>query len=118
MSNLDEETLKALLLKSIRDEWIYILNRMGKGDISQLPLRDIAELCVHLSSGNYKTRKGLRDPSLIRANKSATGSVSRAEIGNMLDELKTDILGSLSEQLDTLKIQNKKKTEANALAIF
>ena len=118
MSNLDEETLKALLLKAIRDEWIDILNMMGKGDISQLPLHDIAELCVHLSRGKSKTGKGPRDPSLIRANKSATGSVSRAEIGNMLDEFKTDILGSLSEQLDTLKIQNKQKAEAEALAIF
>ena len=36
----------------------------------------------------------------------------------MLDEFKTDILGSLSEQLDTLKIQNKQKTEVDALAIF
>ena len=70
---------------------------MGKGDISQLPLNDIAELCVHLSRGKSKTGKGLRDPSLVRANKSATGSVSRAKIGNMLDEFKTDILGSLSE---------------------
>ena len=107
MSNVDEDTLKALLLKAIRDEWIDILNMMGKGDISQLSLHDIAELCVHLSRGKSKTKKGLRDPSLIRANKSATGSVSRAEIGNMLDEFKTDILGSLSEQLDTLKIHNK-----------
>jgi hypothetical protein len=118
MSNLDEETLKSLLLKAIRDEWIDILNMMGKGDISQLPLHDIAELCVHLSRGKSKTQKGPRDPSLLRANKSATGSVSRAEIGNMLDEFKTDILGSLSEQLDTLKIHNKQQAEAEALAIF
>ena len=34
MDNLDEYTLKALLLKSIRDERIDILNMMGKGDIS------------------------------------------------------------------------------------
>lgn len=80
MSNLGEETLKALLLKAIRDEWIDILNMMGKGDISQLPLHDIAELCVHLSRGISKTGKGPRDPSLIRANKSATGSVSRVWI--------------------------------------
>jgi len=118
MSNLDSENLKALLLKSIRDEWIDILNMMGKGDISQLPLHDIVKLRVHLSRGKSKTEKGPRDPSLIRANKSPTGSVSRAEIGNMLDEFKTDILGRLSEQLDTLKIQNKKKTETDALAIF
>jgi len=107
MSNLDEKTLKALLLKAIRDEWIDILNMMGKGDISQLPLRDVAELCVHLTRGKSKMGKGPRDPSLVRAKKSATGSVSMAEIGNMLDEFKIDTLGSLSEQLDTLKIQNK-----------
>ena len=118
MSNLDEETLKALLLKSIRDEWIDILNMTGKEDISQLPLHDIAELCVHLSRGKSKTGKGPRDPSLIRSNKSATRLVSREKTGNMLDEFKTAILGSLSEQLDTLKIQNKQKAEANSLAIF
>ena len=30
MENLDQYTLKALLLKSIRDEWIDILDMMGK----------------------------------------------------------------------------------------
>lgn len=97
MDNLYEDTLKAILLKSIRDEWIYILNMMGKGDISQLPLSDIGELCVHLSRGKYKTGKGPRDPSLVRVNKSVTGSMSREEIGNMLDEFKSYILGSISE---------------------
>ena len=58
MENLDEDTLKAILLKSIRDEWIDILNMMGKGDISQLTLNDIGELCVHLSRGKSKTGKG------------------------------------------------------------
>eukprot|EP00253_Pinus_taeda_P007789 PITA_07789 len=66
MNNSDEETLKSLLLKATRDEWIDILNMMGKGDISQLPLH--AELCLHLSRGKSKTGKGPRDPSLIRAN--------------------------------------------------
>ena len=41
MKNLVQDTLKALLLKTIRDEWIDILNMMGKGDISQLSLPDI-----------------------------------------------------------------------------
>lgn len=118
IDNLDEDTLKDLYLKSIRDEWIDILNRMGKGDISQLPLNDIGELCVHLSRGKFKMGKGPRDPSLVRINKSATGLVSREEIGNMFDEFKTDILGSISEQIDTLKLQNKQKTRADALAIL
>ena len=51
MENLDQDTLKALLLKTIRDDWIDILNMMGKGDISQFPLLDTGELCINLSRG-------------------------------------------------------------------
>ena len=36
----------------------------------------------------------------------------------MLDTFKTYILGSLSEQIDTLKIKNKQKSENAALSIF
>ena len=36
----------------------------------------------------------------------------------MLDEFKSDILGSLSEKIDTLKLQNKQKDENDALEIF
>ena len=109
MNDLDEETLKDLFLKAIRDEWIDILNMMGKGDISQFPLNDLGELCVHLSRGKSKTGKGPRDPSLVRVNKSATGSVSRAKIGNMLDEFKANILGSLIEKIYTLSWKTSRK---------
>ena len=44
--------------------------------------------------------------------------MSRVEIGNMLDEFKTYILGSLSEKIDTLKLQDKQKVETDALTIF
>lgn len=57
LNNLDEETLKALLLKSIRDYWIDLLNLIGKGDISQLLLGEICELCIHISRGKSRTRK-------------------------------------------------------------
>jgi len=70
---------------------------MGKGDIFQLPVNEIGELCVHLSKGKSKTRKGIRDPSLVRVINAETGLVSREKIGNMLNEFKTDILGCLSE---------------------
>lgn len=49
--NLDEETLKALLLKAFKDEWIDLLNLTGKWYISQLPFADICDLCVHISRG-------------------------------------------------------------------
>jgi len=46
---------------------------------------------------------------MSRINKSAVGTVSRDELGNLLDNFKTNILGSLSEKIDTLKVKNKKK---------
>ena len=36
MDNLDEETLRSLLLRAIKYEWIDLLSLTGKGDISQL----------------------------------------------------------------------------------
>ena len=48
MDHLDEETLKSLLLRAVKDEWIDLLNLTGKGDISQLPFADIFDLCVHI----------------------------------------------------------------------
>jgi len=35
-NHLDLDTLKIILLHGIRDEWIHVLNSMGKGDISHL----------------------------------------------------------------------------------
>lgn len=116
--NLDEETIKALLLRVVKDEWIDLLNLTGKGDISQLPFADICDLCVHISRGKTRVGKSPRDPILSRINKSAARTIRRAEIGNLFDTFKIDILGSLSEQIDTLKIQNKQNSENVALFIF
>ena len=118
MDNLDEETLKALLLRAIKDEWIDLLNLNGKGDISQVPFADICDLCVHISRGKAWVGGSPRDPLLSRINKSAIGIVSSVEIGNLLDTFKIDILGSVSEQIDTLKIKNKKNSENAALSII
>jgi len=90
----------------------------GKGYISQLPFVDICDLCVHISRGKERVGRSPRDPLLSRINKSTAGIVSREKIRNFLDTFKTDILGSLSEQIDTHKIQNKKNSKNAALSIF
>lgn len=77
MDNLDEETLKSLLLKAIKDEWIDLLNLTGKGDISQLPFVNICDLCVHISRGKAQVGKSPRHPLLSRINKFAAGTVSK-----------------------------------------
>lgn len=53
-----------------------------------------------------------------RVQKSASGGATRAEIGNLLEEFKTEILSSFASQIDALQVK-KKQAEAEAtLAIF
>ena len=107
MDELDDETLKDILLNSIRYEWIELLNLIGKGYVSQLSFGEICDFCKLISRGKARTSKNPRDHVMSRIRKSATRIVSRAEIGNLLDKFKTYILGNISEKLDTPKIQNK-----------
>ena len=83
---------------------------MAAGDISQKSFEDIVELCRKYS--HSKSKVGKR----VRAIKSAGGGVTRTELGNLLENFKTDILGTLSSQIDSMNI--KKKFEDEALTIF
>jgi len=55
---------------------------------------------------------------MSRINKFAIGTVSRVELGNLSNIFKINIFGSLSEQIDTLKVQNKQNDANTALSIF
>ena len=55
--------------------------------------------------GNLKQGSGTGG-SLTKNIKTSRG-LTRAEIGNFLDDLKTDILSSLSPQLDAMNINKK-----------
>jgi len=55
---------------------------------------------------------------MTRINKFAARTISRAELGNLLEKFKTKILGSLSEQINTLIVKNKKNAKNDALSIF
>lgn len=49
--SLNQETIGTIFLKGVRDEYLDILNVMGKGDISNLPFEEIVELCQKYSRG-------------------------------------------------------------------
>ena len=46
------------------------------------------------------------------------GGVTWTELGKLLETFKTNILNTISDQLDTLKINRKNEEERVALAIF
>jgi len=82
-------------LKGVRDDCLDMLNMLGKGDISKESYDEIVNLCKRCSRGATNKSKR-RDNTYSRAQKSASGGVTRAEIGNLLEEFKTEILSSFS----------------------
>ena len=73
---------------------------MGNGDVSYLPFDEITKLCQKYSRG--RARNGKRDVT-SKITKSATGTISRAEFGSLLEDFKTDILSTLGTQVELLK---------------
>ena len=53
-----------------------------------------------------------------KVTKSASASVTRAEMGNLLEEFKTDLLSTIGNQIDTLKAKKKQEAEDQVMAIF
>ena len=58
---LEKEILKTLLLKGIKDEFLEILNMIGKDDAFQWSYDDVCELCIRYSKGTSKVGKNSRD---------------------------------------------------------
>lgn len=108
LHDLGFETLKSILLESIRDEWIDLLNLMGKGDVSRLSCQDICELYKNISRGNSKYDRNPRDLIMSIVSKFASGTVSWEKLSNLLHNFKIDIL----------RVQNKQRDENVALSIF
>lgn len=104
-----------IFLKGIQDEYIDVLNLMGTRDASQLTSEEISILCKKYSRSKAKSGKGIRD---TRINKLASGGVTRVELGNLLENFKTNILSTLSSQLDTIKTKKKQDEENTILTIF
>ena len=109
---------QTIFLKGIREEYLDILNVMSKGDISYLPFDEIQDLCQKYSRG--KARNGKRDVT-SKVTKSATSGISRAELGNLLEYFKTDLLSTLGTQVETSytkKRQEQQDQQDQALSIF
>jgi hypothetical protein len=112
----DPAVVRIVFLKGLRDDCIEVLNLLSSGDVHQKPFSEIADYCRRYSRGQAKIGKGPRDP-FSRNTKQSSGTVTRTELGNLLENFKTYILSTISNQLDTLKLKKKQEEEV-ALAIF
>jgi hypothetical protein len=116
--NVSKDILKTILLKGVRDDSLDMLNMLGKGDISKEPYDVIVNLCKRCSRGAARNRSSGRDTTFSRVHKSANGGATRAEIGNLLEDFKTEMLSSFASQMDTLQIKKKQAEVEAALSIF
>jgi hypothetical protein len=116
--DVGKDILKTILLKGVRDDSLDMLNMLGKGDISKESYDEIVNLCKRCSRGAARNRSISRDTTFSRVQKSASGGATRAEIGNLLEDFKTDMLSSFASQMDTLQIKKKQAEAEVALSIF
>jgi len=105
LHHLGSDTLKTLLLRTIRDEWIHLPDLTSRGDVYQLSFEEICETSKHISRGRE------------RVGKSTSRSVSQAKLGNFLNNFKTKIIRNLSEQVEMLRIQNEKKEDVDICVV-
>jgi hypothetical protein len=116
--DVSKDILKTILLKGVRDDSLDMLNMLGKGDISKEPYDVIVNLCKRCSRGAARNRSSGRDTTFSRVQKSANGGATRDEIGNLLEDFKTEMLSSFASQMDTLQIKKKQAEVEAALSIF
>ena len=50
--------------------------------------------------------------------KNVANAITRVKLGNLLENFKNDILNTISDQLDTMKIKQKQEVEIAAMAVF
>ena len=56
-TNMGLDVLKIILLRGIRDDFLDMLNLLGKGDISKDSFENIIELCKRYSRGIFQEQQ-------------------------------------------------------------
>ena len=93
---------------------------MAAGDISHKTFAQIGEICKNYSRTRGKVAKKFREPfsKNIRGNVPISSGVTRVELGNLLENFKTDILGAMGSQLYVLQVKKRKDEEQEEMSIF
>ena len=101
------DVLKIIMLKGIRWDYLYILNMLGKVDISKEPLHHIVDLCLWHSRGSSRTST-LRDQDIFsQEQKLVDRGATWENIGNLLENFKMDMMNSMYSQLDVMREKQK-----------
>ena len=111
-TNMGLDMFKIILLHGIRDDCLDMLNLLEKGDISRESFGKIVELCKRYSRGSSRNNRWekwdkLEHDIFDRTQKSSNGGSTYAEIGNLLENFKIEMMSSISSEIDVLKAKQK-----------
>jgi len=106
----DPAVVRTVFSKGIGDDCIEFLNLLSSRYVHQNPFSEITYYCRRYSRGLDKTCKVPRD-YFSRNTRQRSGTVTRIELRNLLENFKTNILSTISNQLDTLKLKKKQEEE-------
>ena len=121
--NMRFDVLKIIMLCKIRDDFLNMLNLLGKGDISKESFEKIVELCKRYSRGSSRNnrwdkRDKLERDVFNRMQNSSNGGATHVEIGNLLENFKTKMMSSISLKIDVLRAKQKQAVEDLTLGVF
>ena len=104
---LDPESLKLVLLRGVREYLLDTFHLLAGGDIYQLPYEDIKSVFRNHSMEARKKVWG----SQPMVNTSSSNSSIKGEIGNMLEDFKSEMLQTLALQMDTMHIKKSRRKQ-------
>jgi hypothetical protein len=105
--DVSKDILKTIFLKEVRDDCLDMMNMLGKGEISKKSYEDIVNIYKICSQGSTRNKSATRDTTYSRVHKSSNGGATREEIGNLLENFKTEMINSFASQMDTVKVKHK-----------
>ena len=111
---LDPDSLKLILLRGINEEMIETLNMLSGGYIYQQPYETIKTIFWNHSMAFRKKGRDRQSTS----NTPSYSTFIKHDIGNMLEDFKSDMLHTFALQMDTMQVKRKQEEEERALAIF
>ena len=87
---MEKETLKTLLLKGIKDDFLEPLNMIGVGNVFHLPYDDVCKLCIRYSRGISMIGKNSRKFSSEFLESATKIGVTKDSINLQLDDLQEE----------------------------
>jgi len=93
------------LPRTTREDLLDTLNLLAGGDIYQLPYEDTKTVFKNHSREDRKKGRG----SQPMASPSSSNTSIKGEIGNMLEDFKSEMLQTLSLHMETMHIKRKQE---------